>query len=119
MILMACNMYALRTYFYSLFQSYFILFYFILFYFREESTLTTGGKQEIFENDKVFVEGISTTTSKDSFKYYMERISGLPVKDITYGTKSSDGTVGESRNDPENISEDVPHRIVESIKLPS
>ncbi|CAB4034807.1 serine threonine- kinase endoribonuclease IRE1 [Paramuricea clavata] len=62
----------------------------ILFYFREESTLTTGRKEEIFENDKVFVEGISTKTSKDSLKYYMERISGLPVKDITYGTKSSD-----------------------------
>jgi hypothetical protein len=84
-----------------------------LFYFREESTPTTGRKEERFENDKVFVEGISTKTSKDSLKYYMERISGLPVKDITYGSDSVNavgkfhGTVGESRNDPENISEDV------------
>jgi hypothetical protein len=39
---------------------------------------------ETFANDKVFVEGISTKTSKDSLKFYMERISDSDVKDITY-----------------------------------
>jgi hypothetical protein len=43
----------------------------------------------------VFIEGISTKTSKDSLKSYLEQISGLKVKDITYGTKSS-----ELQNDP-------------------
>jgi hypothetical protein len=38
----------------------------------------------------VFIEGISTKTSKDSLKSYLEQISGLKVKDITYGTKSSE-----------------------------
>ncbi|CAB3996938.1 poly [ADP-ribose] polymerase 14-like, partial [Paramuricea clavata] len=58
------------------------------------STLTTRQKKvENFANDKVFVEGISIKTSKDSLKFYMERISGSDVKDITYDHANS-----ESRN---------------------
>ena len=48
---------------------------------------------EIFENDKVFVQGISTKTSQDCLLFYMERISDLVVKDITYGPEN-----GESVN---------------------
>ena len=80
----------------------------------EGSTLTTRQKKaELSENDKVFVEGVSTNTSKDCLQFYMERISDLDVKNITYGTKSSGsvnaivtfhGPVGELRNDLEKKS---------------
>ena len=48
---------------------------------------------EVSENDKVFVQGISTKTTKDCLWFYMERISHLDVKDITYGPEN-----GESVN---------------------
>mgnify|MGYP002803371376 CR=1 FL=1 len=57
----------------------------------EDLTLTVQGKMaEIFENDKVFVKGILTKTTKDCLWFYMERISDLDVKDITYGPENGE-----------------------------
>ena len=80
-------------------------------------TLTTRQKkEETSENDKVFVEGISTKTTRDCLQFYMERISELDVKDITYSKKSSesvnaivtfDDMIGELRNNPEKINNAV------------
>ena len=83
----------------------------------EGCTLAVRKKnKEISENDKVFVKGISTKTSKDCLQFYMERISELDVKDITYGAKSSesvnaivtfDGIIGELRNNAEKVNKAV------------
>ena len=60
----------------------------------EESSLTIRlMKKEILketlgeEDDKVLVDGISSETTTDCLKFYMERISDLDVKNITYGAQ--------------------------------
>ena len=78
----------------------------------EDLTLTTRRKMaEIFENDKVFVQGILTKTTKDCLLFYMERISDLDVKDITYGPENGESvnaivtfgsTIGELRSVDDN-----------------
>ena len=56
----------------------------------DECTLEVREKKaELSENDKIFVEGISTTTTRDGLKYYVERISDLETKEITYGTRNN------------------------------
>ena len=45
--------------------------------------------QELFETDKLLIEGIPINTSEECLKGYIERISGLAVKNITYSTECS------------------------------
>ena len=49
-------------------------------------------EEELFETDKVLIEGIPINTSKECLKEYIERISGLVVKDIAYSTECSSAT---------------------------
>ena len=78
----------------------------------EESSLTIRlMKKEILketlgeEDDKVLVDGISSETTTDCLKFYMERISDLDVKNITYGAQKMNAivtfksSIGEIRND--------------------
>ena len=46
-------------------------------------------KARVWEKNKILVEGISATTTKDGLMFYVERISDLEVKEITYGTRSN------------------------------
>ena len=74
-------------------------------HFLEESPLTIRlMKKETLEGDKVFADGISSETSVDCLTLYMEKISGLEVKNITYGAEKMtaivtfNGSIGEIRN---------------------
>ena len=61
----------------------------------EESSLTIRlkKKESLEEDDKVFVDDISSETSQDCLEFYMERISGLEVKDIKYGSQKMNAIV--------------------------
>ena len=62
----------------------------------EESSLTIRLKKKETlgeEGDKVFVDGISSETSQDCLKFYMERISDLDVENITYGAQKMNAIV--------------------------
>ena len=72
----------------------------------EESPLTIRlMKKETLEEDKVFVDGISSQTSADCLTLYMERMSDLDVKNIKYGAEKMTAivtfksSIGEIRND--------------------
>ncbi|XP_028398972.1 protein mono-ADP-ribosyltransferase PARP14-like [Dendronephthya gigantea] len=46
-------------------------------------------KAKVWEKNKILVEGISTTTTRDGLMFYLERISDLEVKEMIYGTRSN------------------------------
>ena len=50
----------------------------------------------MFETDKLLIEGISINTSEECLKQHIERITGLAVKEITYGTKGTETEIVNS-----------------------